>query len=346
VIDDYSKGTRNMLFNIEFRLIFKRLILAERLFMKYGTFRKLFNVIRLEWEKFLSRKISLNRPYFIKIQVTNRCDAGCLYCLRSDLQYPAADMEYGDFKVVIDKVKKYACLIAFHFSGEPLLHSKIYEMVNYAHRQNIATYISTNLQHFRIEDTQRMMSCGLDLLTVSVDGATEYTYQRYRKNGIFGTVLKNTRQLVRYKKRLGLNWPIINMQFLVMEHNEHEIKDIKNIAVELGVDSLELKPLGSWDRSLLPKEKKYLRSIYLKKVSRRINCWWLWSALVVLWNGDVISCCMEKPDQSVGNLIQSELVAIQNSRLRQNLRISNLNGSPSLCNDCPIPYYNSFYQIL
>lgn len=337
------------IFDIEFRLICRRFLRAALFFIRYTTFRKFFNFILIELERKLKKKLIKGAPYFIKLQSTNKCDSGCKYCLRQSSEYPLGTMDLKDFKEIIDKSKNYVYLIALHFDGEPLLNDRIYDMIYYAHSNRIATYVSTNLQHLKKEDTQKMLLSGLDLLTVSLDGATEQTYRHYRNKGSLHSVLNNISILVKEKKKSKRRHPEISIQFIVMEHNEHEIEKIKKIAADLEVDSLELKVLGSWDKSMLPRNQAYLRRIYKRENLKRQSCWWLWSALLVLWDGNVRPCCMFDERASAGNLIEGNLVQIKNSLLLQSLRRPTpLNDSAyrKNCVQCKIPYGSLIYQTI
>ena len=82
------------------------------------------------------------------------------------------------------------------------------------------------------------MRSGIDTLIVSVDGATQETYEHYRAGGSLEKVKQGIRNLAAAKKRLRRKTPFIYIQFLVMRHNEHEIPAMEQLARELEVDKL------------------------------------------------------------------------------------------------------------
>ncbi|MFH1127833.1 MAG: radical SAM/SPASM domain-containing protein [Candidatus Omnitrophota bacterium] len=323
----------------------KRLMTAILLFLKYATFKKIINFLGVEAERKMGKIIVEGKPYFIKIQVTNMCDAGCRYCLKERPEDSLGKMSLADFKAIIDKVKNYAYMVALHYSGEPLLNEAIYEMAEYAHLNKIATYMSTNLQNFRREDNQRMLTCGLDLLTVAIDGTSERTYKYHRKKGTLAKVLDNISILVETKKKNKSKYPIINLQFIVTSYNEHEALTVKALAKKLRVDSFDLKPVGTYDKKLLPKNHRYLRSVYKKNNFKRRPCWWLWSARVVLWDCKIIPCCMLPFNKN--NLANHDFFSIGNLPLYQKLRrYSYVPDRDSGCGECLIPYGSVFSQTI
>jgi len=333
--------------NADLSLILKRFKHALILFLKYTTIKKFLNLIRVEYQRRARADTLTSRAYCIKVDPTNLCDSGCEYCPHIGSEYPRGKMKLADFKAVIDKNKDFAYLAIMQYSGEPLLNEDIYDMIGYAHSMKVATYMSTNLQHLKAEDADKLIRSGLDLLTVSIDGVTDDTYNRYRKNGKISVVLDNIRGLVEAKKRLRSAWPIINLQYLVMEHNEHQAAEARALARRLGVDSFELKPVGvTCDMlRLLPKDPRYVRRVYKKNAGPRQACWWLWSAFVVLWDGRVIPCCSPfyKPSEkdNSGNMLSQAPDEIRNSPACRQLR----RGYPAKnCEDCLIPYGGVLYQ--
>ena len=67
-----------------------------------------------------------------------------------------------------------------------LLHPKIIEMIEYAHQKRISTGLSSNLNRLNAELAERLIRSGLSQLLVSLDGATQATYSRYRQGGNLG----------------------------------------------------------------------------------------------------------------------------------------------------------------
>lgn len=206
---------RAFFFPIEHDVMIKRLLLGFIFFVRYATVKKVINLLYVEYERKFQKKISNGRPYFFKIQPTNKCDSGCIYCLKERLDIPLGTMSLQNFKKIVDSVKDYAYMIALHYSGEPLLHNDIYEMVAYVHTQGIATYISTNLQHLKNCDAERMIMSGLDLLTVAIDGITDETYLSHRQGGDITNVINNIKLLVETKKKnLNSFIPLLIYNFL------------------------------------------------------------------------------------------------------------------------------------
>ena len=75
-------------------------------------------------------------------------------------------------------------------------------------------------------------------MTVSLDGASQETYEIYRVGGAFERVINNIKAINAYKKQYKSAVPILLWQFVAFGHNEHEIAKAKTLATRLGMHFL------------------------------------------------------------------------------------------------------------
>jgi len=73
-------------------------------------------------------------------------------------------------------------------------------------------------------------------MVLSIDGATQPIYERFRRKGNLELVFENIRKLVAAKRRVGKRTAILAWRMLAFEHNIHEIPAAIEKAKELGVD--------------------------------------------------------------------------------------------------------------
>ena len=127
------------------------------------------------------------------------------------------------------------------------------------------TSVSSNFQHFSEAAAEQLISSGLDILILSIDGASQESYEKYRIGGNFRNVIDHISLLVKKKRERGSTTPYICWQFLVMKHNEHEVETAKKMAEELGVDSVTIDhaylPVGTKEEAMkwLPRNPHYHR---------------------------------------------------------------------------------------
>ena len=76
----------------------------------------------------------------VYLEITNNCNLDCSFCVKNRRDKIFMDIE--DFKMVLEKLKKYTKYLYFHVMGEPLLHPHINKMIDLASRDfnvNITT---------------------------------------------------------------------------------------------------------------------------------------------------------------------------------------------------------------
>ena len=259
-------------------------------------------------------------PTHLQIEPTNRCNLSCALCPTTiGLDRPLGHMDLGLFQKLLDEAGDHVFLILLWDWGEPFMNPAVYDMVAYARAKGIKTVSSTNGQLFsRKDQAARLVASGLDSIIFALDGISQPTYQLYRKDGSLENVLQGIRNVVARKRELGSPRPLVNLRFIVMRENEHEIPRLKDLALSLGVDALTLKTLNPcnldpYERNpqeireqnpFLPRNPAYRRfkvDPSTGHVVRLIKnpCKQLWNNPVIHWNGTVCSCTYDVKDKFV-----------------------------------------------
>lgn len=287
-------------------------------------------------------------PISIAIEPTTACNLRCPECpsgLRSFTR-PTGKLNRKSFETLIDELKETLAYLTFYFQGEPFLNPDFLDMVKYASQRRIYTTTSTNA-HFLDDNTARKtIESGLNRLIVSIDGATQETYEAYRREGKLNKVLEGTRNAVKWKKKLKRKDIQIVWQFLVVKPNEHEISRIQTLAKQYEVDHVALKTAQIYDfengNDLIPTLDKYSRyqkkgDTYVLKNKLENKCWKMWHSCVITWDGKVIPCCFDKDAQhSLGDLAISSFKEIWNSMQYNSFRNALLSSRSTIdiCQNC------------
>ena len=102
--------------------------------------------------------------------------------------------------------------------------------------------------------------------------------------------------------------PFIIFQFLVVKHNEHQVEDVKKLAMEIGADDVWFKTAQVYDyenapNQLIPTNNKYSRYRKNKNNQTEVkntlqnNCWRFLHSTVITCYGLVVPCCFDKDAQ-------------------------------------------------
>ena len=295
---------------------------------RYFSWRKFWNVIRVETQLRFAKRIIWGSPYEWEIDTTNICQLKCPLCHtgKGTIHRDQGVMDFDLFTKVVDQIKHSCLWLTLYSWGEPLLNQRIHEYIEYAHKQKIATIISSNLNKpLTPLMAEQVIRSGLDVMIVSLDGITQDVYEVYRVNGHLDRVLENLRLLNQKKRELGSKTPYIEWQFIVMRQNEHQLEEAKALAGELGVDSLVFKkvdfPHGEDDSAeaerWLPRQHpEYLREDPFYKPYQEDGqvCWRLWRSAVVNWDGGFAPCCyLTDKTQDFGDLNDSSVKKVWNN---------------------------------
>lgn len=205
--------------------------------------------------------------------------------------------------------------------------------------------VSSNVHFLDGERGLALLRSGLDVLILSVDGASQATYETFRKDGDFATVAAQVAWLCAEKRRLGLARPRIELQFIAMRHNEHELPEMRRLAAAWGVDALRVKTFGAEDdhtRQLVPASRllsRYQADGETPNV-RHPFCTMAWDHTVVNVDGSVTPCCYLRPDMGdqfvMGNVFETPFRAIWRGEKYRAFRARMLRdrGDMPVCNKC------------
>ncbi|NUO84036.1 SPASM domain-containing protein [candidate division KSB1 bacterium] len=316
------------------------------------TFRRIWNVLQMLAALLLSiltkRPIVWGVPPVLTIEPTNICNLRCPLCVTGNgtMERSYGRMDFDTFTRLIDEIGDRVLYLVFFNQGEPYLHRRLNEFVAYAKRRGIYVTTSTNVHYFDAETAEATVRSGMDTLVLSVDGATQATYAHYRVGGSLVKVQQGIRALVEAKQRLRSKTPYLYIQFLVMQHNEHEIPAMERMAAELGVDRLlkkntQVETLEE-ARDWLPQEEKYRRyhlaeNDFIVKRGKGI-CVRPWLTTMVNWDGSVVPCCFDKNGRhTIGELRTSpKFLTIWKSDSSSNFRHQMLNerNAIDICKNC------------
>jgi radical SAM protein with 4Fe4S-binding SPASM domain len=256
-------------------------------------------------------------PKQVYIEPTNICNLKCHLCPNKDIDPTRKGMmPLESFKKIIDNIQPCIKNVLLDLHGEALLNEQFWAMAKYCNEKGMTTSVDTNATRLDQFDPEQMFTAGLDSITFALDGATKDIYEKHRVNGDFDRVLTNIKNFCSERNRRKLSKPLTALQFVVTKKNQHQIGAIKNLARELGIDSVRIKYvhiLGQYNDNLrqqlvdewLPEERKLL---YFYSLNHFHNCYKPFRTPVINWRGEMILCCEDFFDRYIlGNVLEMPL---------------------------------------
>ena len=317
------------------------------------TIRRVWNAAKVLSSFYVSKwgkkPVQWGIPVSITFEPTTSCNLRCPECPSGLREFtrPTGMLENDFFRKTVDEVYTEISYLIFYFQGEPYLNPKFLEMVKYASSKNIYTATSTNAHYLDDANARKTVESGLDRLIVSIDGTTQETYQQYRIGGDLKKVIEGTENVIKWKKELKSRTPHVIFQFLVVQPNEHQIKDVEVLAKKIGVDEVRFKTAQMYDyvngNALIPTIEKYSRyrkrsdGKYEIKNEMLTHCWRLWHSTVITWDGLVVPCCFDKDAKhQLGDLKNMSFRELWQSEKYYNFRASVLRSRAEIdiCKNC------------
>lgn len=299
-----------------------------------------------ELMRYLS-EVPAGGPETAMIEPTNLCNLACPTCPTGTGKIaPLPQLTLGKFEHVLGGLAPRLRNLALWNYGEPLLNKELPAMIARAKHAGVGVVkVSSNVHFLDGERGTALLRSGLDVLILSVDGASQATYETFRKDGDFAHVARSVAWLCAEKRRLALTRPRIELQFIAMRHNEHELPEMRRLAREWGVDALRVKTVGADDgatKNLVPASSllsRYAADGETPNV-RHAFCTMAWDHTVVNVDGSVTPCCYLRPDMGpgfvMGNVFEAPFAAIWRGEKYQAFRAQMLAGRAAMpvCNKC------------
>ena len=221
-----------------------RMVLPPEIASRFG--------IQPEIEVYLeegSNEIRLLRPTThlakIYIEVTNLCNLDCITCMRNVWEESPDKMTDQTFERIFETVKGMSPLPTVFFGGygEPLIHHRLVEWVKRIKSLGARVELITNGLLLTEERSLQFIRAGLDMLWVSLDGASPESYADVRLGSSLPQVIENLKTLrrIRYKATdIDNSRPNLGIAFVAMKDNIAELPELLRLGISLGAKQFSI----------------------------------------------------------------------------------------------------------
>lgn len=206
----------------------------------------------------------LKRVY---IEVTNRCNLNCSTCMRNVWDVAYGHMSEAVFDGILSGLEtcseKPEIFIGGY--GEPLFHPKVLRFVEQAKGRGFHVSMITNGVLLTEDIARKLIDLKLDMLWVSLDGASAECYADVRLGDMLPGVLSNLAHLRSLKyQQFGLStwsgYPRLGIAFVAMKRNIHDLGEVIRLGSRLGATEFSVSNVLAHDEALL-EENLYTRSL-------------------------------------------------------------------------------------
>ena len=292
-------------------------------------------------------------PGALLIDVTNRCNAKCVWCPNPDLTN-LGSMDMNLYRKIIDDYGQRGGVITFGTFGEPLMDKYIKERIEYLRQYPKIHKVEILTNGFFLNDkivpTLLENGVGVDISLDELDKETFEDVKKMNFNVVRDNIIYFLEANKNAKQPVPINIRIKTMKTIeeTMEQDLFKILAKHNCSVVL--NSIDDNIISNWAGKL--DKETFMQKYHLadKRKTRfthkRFNqmntapCAQLWKWMVVYWDGSSVLCCADMFSRtSLGNLQSNSIKEIWNGPAMKNLRKKMINRERfeiPICKDCDI----------
>ena len=189
----------------------------------------------------------------VYLEVTTRCNFSCTMCLRKTGAVPMnVDMPLGRLKNIAGQLAAMGTVreVILLGYGEILCHPRALEVLGILKAKGFRVTLVTNGQLLTPALSRDLVRLGLDRIFVSIEGGDHLVHQKVRRGADFSRIVRNLKDLQRYKEVRQPGRPEIGLETVVTIDNTRQIRQILKLADEVKAEEVLLTNLLPYNAEL------------------------------------------------------------------------------------------------
>jgi len=308
--------------NNNFHFLYKKEC-VEKKNVRYQKYRK-------KWKRNPEKFVADSFPMHLDIESTNVCNLRCPFCSFGAIQgQNPGMMDWNLYKRIVDEGQEHnLSSIKLSIRGEPLLHPRIIEMIDYAKQKGIIDiYFNTNGALLKEKIAEELIDVGLNRISISFEGTTKEVFEKNRVGAKYEEVIKNIENLIACRDKKKVTNPRVRIQSVLIPEMENNLDEYKDFWKEKRVDEI----------AYLDLEKE-------PQKDEKLSCPWvcpqLWQRMSILYDGMILPCVHDTYAlMQLGNVRDLNISEAWENELEVAYRNLHKNGHGELlysCTICPL----------
>jgi len=219
---------------------------------------------KLNIEEMQEKTLVLNSfPQRFVFELTNTCNLNCEMCGRNSAAFKATKFN-TEWLSKFDQAAKYAEEVTLMGWGEPTMHPRFKDFLDWANKHGLRKYFCTN--GMLLENlAETILEKQVDVIAISLDGANSQTNDSIRRGANFEKIINGIKKIIGLKKT---KWPYMNTVTTLMNKNLHELPAIVKLASEIGLEEVKAVYLTAFDENskeqILYAKQDYIESVFME----------------------------------------------------------------------------------
>jgi len=255
-------------------------------------------------------------------------------CFQIDKSFTTSDfmgmMDLNLFKKIIDQaVEGGTKAITLASRGEPTLHPKLSDMLEYCSGKFFELKINTNATRLNDALIHQILKSEVTNIVFSIDSYTKDEYESIRVKGIFDEVVKNIKKFKQIKEEFYPESRCETRVSGVKVDKKQDSKKFRDFWKDYVDNVVMVEMENRWDTYHNPKE-----------IMGTGACDYLWERMYIWYDGICNPCDSDyKSELSVGTVKENSIRDIWNGQKFTDLRNLHLSGKRNKaypCDRCPV----------
>jgi len=293
----------------------------------------------------LSELAPLSEPILVQFFPIYACNFKCNYCTFStdksqrDFISDVVRMDINLYKKCIDDLSDFnnkIKVIRFVGMGEPLLHNKIVDMVQYASDNNVAQRIEilTNGSLLTHKMSDSLIEAGLDRLIISLQGTSAEKYKEVCDTGIdFKEFISNIEYFYNNKRSTQIHLKIIDLALFDDDDDKRFFDLFGDICDTIGIEMAgPIFPNVDYDNVLDEGNNNITQ--FGRQKEKVVVCPQPFFTMQINPDGNVVPCYSVTYPEILGNCKVKSLIEIWSGQSTNQFRLKMLDGIDRACNVC------------
>ena len=285
----------------------------------------------------------------VRIEITNRCNAACVFCFRNcDIVKKYNMLPYDKILNILDQLKDIGAYEIIITGGEPLLHKDFLKIVKATRDRGFRVRINTNgtlLNENILKEISDLYIRALSISLHSLDNTVNKKIMRYKYN--VDDILKNIKLAIKYNIPVMTSTVVCNYNINTCKNDIEYLRKLNIKLAQSDIASTDVKGIKfNSPYSLSNSEIEYY--IDTLEVPNNVNnkfknkdphgtCNAGNTQLYIAANGDVYPCSML--NLKYGNIFNNSLFSILDSDMKKLIQSLKWEYTES-CNPVACEYFD------
>lgn len=322
---------------------------------------------------------SFYAPLFVKIKPFGKCNLRCKKCnyWRKDSHMLHPGLAHEKIMSLIHELSQMGCKCIKLSGGEITLYPRVHELVAHIKSKGMICSITSNGTLIDENLAEKLVSAGLDKLTISIDSANPEIHNTIAGvKGAWDRSVNGVNQIMKFKKKFNSTLRI-TITSVINKLNYRDLDNILDLLANMNVNRLDLvsivtghlkndelfmseQDIDLFNSDVMSKIDSKAKKLNITIVNpdpfrhaiglanqvpgeiySKIPCYVGWYSFLIHFNGLMALCCANK-EFVIGNVHKNKITDIVNSKaslvFRENQKGSN---KPENCLKCMDEIYRN-----